>query len=233
MKKCAIMQPTYLPWSGYFNLIYNVDIFIFLDDAQYSKGNWHNRNRILNKSEVTWITIPVKKHKLNSRINEINFHSAKDWKKQHANLIKECYHKHPFYSDVEEILTLLKSSRHNILSELNMDLIKFICQKLSFKTLFYKSSDFKIVEKKRTDKIINLLENFQITHYISPQGSRDYLLEDNFLDKTNINLEFNNYIPNEYSQNFNKNSFFNKLSFIDVLSNLGWDMAKKHVCSNF
>ena len=49
--KCSIMQPTYLPWSGYFNLIYNTDIFIFLDDAQYSKGSWHNRNLIINNSK--------------------------------------------------------------------------------------------------------------------------------------------------------------------------------------
>jgi hypothetical protein len=227
------MQPTYLPWCGYFNIINSVDIFIFLDDAQYSKGSWHNRNRILNKCKETWITIPIKRHKLNSNINEINFDYEKDWKNQHINLIKECYQKHPFYSDVEQILTFLKSSQHNILSEFNMDLIKFICNKLLFKTLFYKSSDFKIKEKKRTDKIINLLENFNITHYVSPQGSKDYLLEDNFFGKTNINLEFNNYTPDKYYQNFNKNSFFNKLSVIDVLSNLGWDMTKKYICSNF
>ena len=89
------MQPTYLPWAGYFNLIYNTDIFIFLDDAQYSKGSWHNRNRILNNFKETWITIPLKKHKLNTNLNKIYLHDLESWKKTHINLLKESYFKHP------------------------------------------------------------------------------------------------------------------------------------------
>jgi hypothetical protein len=62
---CSIMQPTYFPWAGYFKMINDVNLFIFLDDAQYSKGSWHSRNKILNKSKEIWLTISLKKHKLN------------------------------------------------------------------------------------------------------------------------------------------------------------------------
>ena len=59
----AIMQPTYLPWAGYFNLINQVDIFFFLDDAQFAKQSWHNRNRILRNNKEVLITISLKKKK--------------------------------------------------------------------------------------------------------------------------------------------------------------------------
>ena len=59
--KIAIMQPTFLPWIGYFKLISEVDTFIFFDDAQYSKSSWHNRNRILVKNHINWLTLPIKK----------------------------------------------------------------------------------------------------------------------------------------------------------------------------
>ncbi|WP_370302900.1 WbqC family protein, partial [Rheinheimera baltica] len=53
--KCAIMQPTFLPWSGYFNLMASVDVFVFLDDAQFQKGSWHNRNRIPLNGKPHWL----------------------------------------------------------------------------------------------------------------------------------------------------------------------------------
>ena len=65
----AVMQPTYLPWSGYFNLIANVKDFVFLDDVQFSKSSWHNRNRINEFGDVKWITVPVS-HASHQLINE-------------------------------------------------------------------------------------------------------------------------------------------------------------------
>ena len=65
---CSIIQPTFFPWSGYFNIIYNSDLVIFLDDAQYSKNSWHNRNQIVINKKKSWITIPLKKSKLKTKI---------------------------------------------------------------------------------------------------------------------------------------------------------------------
>ena len=121
--KCSIMQPTYLPWSGYFNLIYNTDIFIFLDDAQYSKGSWHNRNIIINNSKKKWITISLKKNKLKTNLNKIYLYDLEEWKKDHISLLKQSYFRHPFYESVEEIFNFFLTIKTNILSELNIILI--------------------------------------------------------------------------------------------------------------
>ena len=57
--KCAVMQPMYLPWAGYFNLISSVDRFYYLDDAQYERGTWQNRNRILLNGQAQFLTVPA------------------------------------------------------------------------------------------------------------------------------------------------------------------------------
>ena len=230
--KCSIMQPTYLPWTGYFNLIYTTDIFIFLDDAQYSKGSWHNRNLIINNSKKTWITIPVKKHNLKTNLNKIYLNDLEKSKKEHINLLKQSYYRHPFYDSVEEIFNFFLTVKTNILSELNIILIKFICEKLFIKNKFIQSSHLEVKTQKRTDKLIGILKNFNVTEYLSPQGSMAYLLDDNFYNKTKINLKFSDFKTREYLQHYNKNSYFDKLSVIDVIANLGWSGAKDYIIDN-
>jgi len=230
--KCSIMQPTYLPWSGYFNLIYNTDIFIFLDDAQYSKGSWHNRNLIINNSKKKWITIPLKKNKLNTNLNKIYLHNVEEWKKSHISLLKQSYLRHPFYKSVEEICNFFLTVKENILSELNIILIKFICEKLLIKNRFIQSSRLALKKQQRTDKLIDLLENFSVTEYLSPQGSMAYLLEDNFYNKTKINLKFSKYKTREYLQHSNQNSYHDKLSIVDIIANLGWSGTKDYIIDN-
>jgi len=226
------MQPTYLPWSGYFNLIYSTDIFIFLDDAQYSKGSWHNRNLIINNSKKVWLTVSLKKHNLKTNLNKIYLYDLEEWKKNHINLLKQSYYRHPFYYSVEEIFNFFLTVKTNTLSELNIILIKFICKKLLIKNKFIQSSHLEVKTHKRTDKLIDLLKNFNVTEYLSPQGSMAYLLDDNFYNKTKINLKFSKYKTREYPQYFNQNVYHDKLSIVDIIANLGWSGAKDYIIGN-
>ena len=76
IKKCSIMQPHFFPWSGYFNLINKCDIFIFLDDVQFSKNSWQVRNKLFVNKSIKWITVPTKKSSLkNTKINEKIMHN--------------------------------------------------------------------------------------------------------------------------------------------------------------
>ena len=230
--KCSIMQPTYLPWAGYFNLIYKTDIFIFLDDAQFSKGSWHNRNRILNNSKETWVTIPLKKDKLTTNLNNYCLSNLEMWKKNHTNLIKQSYFRHPFYDCVQDLLDYMSTIKTNILSDLNISLIKFICEKLFIKNKFLQSSHLQI-NKKRTEKLVDMLEKYNINEYLSPEGAKDYLFEDNFYNKTNIDLKFNDYETKKYFQYPGKNNiYYDKLSIVDILANLGWVGTKNYIIDN-
>ena len=124
--KCAIMQPTYLPWIGYFVLINSVDNFVFYDDAQYSKGSWHNRNKIIFNNEIKWLTVPVLKPKLKQSINSIIIDFSKKWQKKQLSLITHSYKHCNFFKDLKIILDFLKEEKNKNLSELNICLIKLI-----------------------------------------------------------------------------------------------------------
>ena len=117
---CAIMQPSYFPWAGYFNLINKADTFVFLDDVQFSKNSWHNRNSILVKQRKIWITVPLKKSKLNTKLNEKIIDNLNDWKSKHIKTIKQSYASHQYAADLNELTDFLQGLDSKIISELNI-----------------------------------------------------------------------------------------------------------------
>ncbi len=98
---CAILQPSYIPWRGYFHQIQKADTFVFYDDVQYDKHGWRNRNRIKTANGPLWLSIPVA-HKGNvvnrTKINEIPIIWNEAWSTKHWNSIRLAYGKAPYFS---------------------------------------------------------------------------------------------------------------------------------------
>ena len=103
------MQPTYFPWSGYFNLIYKSNIFVFLNDAQYSKGSWHSRNIIIVNNIKYTLTVPTKKSSLSTTIMNKLIDNSSSWQKKHAKIIMQSYSNHPFIDDLAQLVNFLKN----------------------------------------------------------------------------------------------------------------------------
>ncbi len=221
------MQPTYLPWPGYFNLILKSDSFIFLDDSQFQKNSWHNRNRILVSQKPHWITVPVMHNTLDQKINETKIVSTQAWAKKHCKLIKQTYCKHPFSSEILEITNLIDSQNFSSLSDLNTSLILWFLEKLKITTKIYFSSKLGIIGK-RTQRIINMLEHLDADTYLSPIGAAEYLDSDRFSDLTTKKLEFQEFTSVPYSQHKNQN-FQPFLSIIDIVANIGWESTKNYL----
>jgi len=228
--KCSIMQPHFLPWIGYFNLISQSEKFIFLDDAQFSKNNWHNRNRILNNNLPIWISVPIKSGNLKKKINETKIVSDDRWKTKMIKKIFSIYKKHPFINDLDLIFDYIEKFQNNSLSELNISLIELICKNIGInKNRFINSSKLIVDPKlKRTDKLIRILETVGAKIYITPEGSLDYLKEDNFTKKTSIELKERDYIIKTYEQ-YNSNKFIERLSILDLIVNKGWKGSKQYI----
>ncbi len=222
------MQPTFLPWVGYFHLINEVEKFVFLDDVQFSKGSWHNRNKILLANKVSWLTLPIKKRSLLTLLNQIEV-TDKDVLKNNINLkIKEAYKNHKNYSCIVEIIDFLENLETLSLTEINISIIKYISAKLgNNKVKFINSSDLK-VKGKRTEKVINILDKISASKYISTPGAQEYLSEDNYSLKTKIPISFINYFTKEYSQKGITN-FVSNLSIIDVIANIGWSKTSDYI----
>ena len=225
--KLLITQPTFLPWIGYFDLISDADVVVFLDDVQFEKRSWQQRNSIVTKNGLEWISIPIKvKGKRNQLIkdahinsNEINFEKIK--KKIKQNYIKSKY----FSIYQEEFFNIFYSGLKNgSLASLNLSLIFWILKVLKINKKIYLSSELNS-KNKSTQKIIDICKIFKIDNYLSTAGSESYLKKDIDIIKNNkINIFFHNYMHPEYVQCFKP--FFEYASIIDLLFNEGSDSYK-------
>ncbi len=126
MTRVAVIQSNYIPWKGYFDIIHDVDLFIFYDDVQYTKNDWRNRNRIKTAQGLHWLTIPVGSHN-GKLINEIELTDSR-WQRKHWTTIQQSYSKAPYFGHYQEFFesVYLSADRPN-LSDLNQFLIKSIC----------------------------------------------------------------------------------------------------------
>ena len=103
-KTCVIMQPSYLPWIGYFDLIQRSNVFVFLNDVQFSKQSWQVKNKINSQGKELVLTVPVKKTKLATNIDQIIIDQSKPWKKKHLKSIYYSYVKSEFFKEIYPII---------------------------------------------------------------------------------------------------------------------------------
>jgi|TARA_Y100000294_G_scaffold33620_1_gene29036 hypothetical protein len=214
----AIHQPNYVPWLGYFFKIANTEIFIFLNDAEFSKNSYINRNRIKTQRGAHWLTVPVNANSTSS-INEVRIANM-IWNKKHVKTLKSAYGKAPFFQTVfpwfEDLLT---TAQFDFLSELNIHIIKKICNKMEFVPRFKISSDYN-VKSKRDDRLIALVKEVGGTHYLSGYGGAKYQDPKKF-EKNGIDIKYYNYQPPVYAQLWG--AFTPNLSILDLLFNIGFE----------
>ena len=218
MTKIAIMQPTFLPWIGYFSLIKKVDKFIFLDSVQFDKRSWQQRNKIRNNNKFMYVTIPVlSKNKFDQKISEVKIDRSSEYIEKHLKSLKLNYSSTNYFDIYFDDLKKIYENNFEYLSELNINLIKHFSNLLNVETEFFKSSDYNF-EDNKTKLLINICKYFKANTYISPDGSKDYLIEKDF-SENDICLEYQNYIHPKYNQNIN--DFIPHLSIVDLFFNEG------------
>lgn len=222
MKKVAILQSNYIPWKGYFDIIHDVDLFIFYDDVQYTKNDWRNRNKIKTSSGLQWLTIPIGSHN-DKKIYEIEINNNQ-WGKKHYHSLQANYSKAPFFKKYIDFLQYIYLEREwSSLSELNQFLIKTIATEyLKINTEFQDSRNYKINGNK-LDRLIMLLEKTKADYYLSGPSAKDYIDENLFHNK-NIKLIYKEY-P-EYPQYSQLHPPYNHyVSIFDLLFNTGDEAA--------
>ncbi len=216
--KISIHQPGYLPWLPFFRKIVESDVFIFLDDAQYEKNGWQNRNKIKVNGQSSWITVPVHAD-MGMKLNEIKVVQNTDWRKKHCKSFKINYSKAKFFQEYWNELENIYQKNYEFLIELNIDLIEFILKKNGITKKIIKSSELNIREK-GSKRILEICKSLNADTYISGMGlpEKKYLDVNDF-KQNQIKIEFQNFIYPEYEQI--GNNFVSNLSIIDLLFNEG------------
>lgn len=221
----AISQPTFFPWIGYFDIIDQVDIFVILDDVDFSKQSWQQRNKFKTANNLEWFTIPVKSLS-KKELNKIEIINPGRLTIKFKKFIQTNYNKSNYYKlysgNIFEIFN--ESVVENNLANLNINLINFFLKELKIKTKIKLSSELNI-KKKRSDKIVKICELFNETKYLSSAGSKIYLEEDkNIFIEKKIDIFLHNYKHPVYRQLFPP--FKSYACILDLVFNEGKNSLK-------
>ncbi len=218
--KVAVIQSNYIPWKGYFDIIHDVDLFIFYDDVQFTKNDWRNRNKIKVDGGTLWLSVPVGAD-LNRTINEVKIQDSA-WAKKHFKTIEQFYLKAPGYKQYRGFFEHVYLERKwEFLSELNQFLIKTIaCDFLKCRTVFDTSLNYSPVGK-GLDRLLDLLKKCKADVYYSGPSAKSYIAESDF-SEFGVELIWKDYSDYpEYRQQYSP--FDHYVSIIDLLFNMGSD----------
>ena len=193
-KKIAILQSNYIPWRGYFDIIRSVDEFIILDQVQYTKNDWRNRNLIKTPKGLQWLTIPVYQKSLHQKIIDTQI-VHKNWIQKHWQAIQTNYAKAPAFKNHKPWLEALYLNCHfTYLSEINYYFMQAILKFLGVQTKLSKSCDYQLVEGK-TERLISLVKQAGGTEYFSGPAAKVYL-DEHLFHQESIKvswMDYNNY----------------------------------------
>lgn len=210
--KIAIHQPNYLPWPGYFYKMANCDLFIFLDNVQYENNGFTNRTRIKTAQGASWLTLPIKRN-FPKLVKEAELEDSKENLKKHLRSIEVNYKKAKNFDDLFPDLERIMSKDWKYLSDLNIELIKMLKDKLEIKTELRTAPD---VPGKKNELIINICKEFKADTYLSGLGAKEYQDEREF-ERSGIKLEYSDFKPIVYPQLWGE--FEDNLSAIDLIFN--------------
>jgi WbqC-like protein family len=214
-KRVAIVQSSYIPWKGYFDLIRGSDEFILLDDVQFTRRDWRSRNRIKTKDGLSWLTIPV--HNKGRYLQAINDVSVSDlaWGAQHWRRIRESYGRSPFFADYAPVLEpLFQRPVSDRLSQINRAFITAIGELLGISTPIRWSTDYE-ARAGRNERLLDLCLQAGATEYLSGPSARVYLDVDAFT-AAGVMVRFVDYSGyREYPQPYPP--FEHAVSILDLL----------------
>ena len=213
----AIHQPQYLPWLGYFDKIRRADVFCFLDNVQYKKNDWQNRNRLKTARGWQWLTVPVH-YRFPQKISEVTINNAARWKNKHLQALISNYSRAPFFNENSDIFEQAYSENWESISDLNIFLITRLGAALGLGHKPYvKASDFELSDGS-TNRLVDICKKLKADTYLSGQDGVNYMSMDSF-ERSGIRVIIQDFQHPVYPQVFG--DFQPRMSVVDLLFNCG------------
>ncbi len=216
--KVAVHQAQYLPWLGYFDKIARCDAFVFLDNVQYKKREYQNRNRIRTAGGPVWLTVPVvTKGGFFQKISDVVIDNTANWQRKHVKSMEGSYAGCAFYDEYAVKLERFYGERWERLGELNMEMARFFMEELGIGTRVFVESELG-TGGVSTGRIVEICHALGATVYVSGAGGAEYMDESMF-EANGIGLEYQRYVHPEYRQRYE--GFEPYMSIVDLLMNCG------------
>jgi len=215
----AVHQPQYLPWLGYFDKILRADLFVLLDNVQFKKNEWQNRNKIKTAQGWQWLTVPVQ-HKFPQLINEVAINNRVRWQHKQKQAIVSNYKKAPHYNYLDAFLDDIFSCIWQSIAQLNISLVTKLVEILGIDTPVFVASEVSHFPNDPDERLIAITKHFNADTYLAGSGGRQYMDLTKF-EEEGIDVVFQEYKHPVYSQRFGE--FIPYMSVIDLILNHGED----------
>lgn len=214
----AAHQPAYLPWLGYFDKIARADVFVYMDNVQFEKNSFINRNRIKTPQGAQWLTIPVKtRGHLAGSLRDTEIDETRAWRAKHLQSISMNYRRAAHFERYFPELERLISEPQPLLAEFCWGHLRFWVQKFGIETRLARASELPVSGTKSA-LVLAYCQFFGATRYVSGVLGRDYLVESDF-ERAGITVEYQDYNPPAYPQLWGE--FIPRLSIVDAWLNCG------------
>lgn len=214
---CAIHQPNFFPWLGYFDKIKIADVFIFLDEVDYPKsgsgmGSWTNRVRLNIQGEAKWVGCSLRRFSGALPIKCVEISDASDWREKLLKTLHMNYARKPNFTPVMDTLYPLVTAPTNNLADFNIGAIKSLMLHLDLETKMVRQSEL-AVSGKGTQLLVNLTKEVGCDTYLCGGGAAGYQ-DDTLFAQHNLKLRYQSYQPTPYCE---VADFIPGLSVIDYL----------------
>lgn len=222
--KCAIHQPQFLPWLGYLDKMSKADVFVYLDNVQFKKNEFQNRNKIRVENEARWITVPVQ-HSLGTPINRVRIADRRPWRRKMRATIEQSYRTAPAYTERIEPLTDIILNDWDSIASLSRATADWLAACFRVDTPTLVCSELPAFSTDPTQRLIDICRHVGADTYLSGAGGRDYLQTDKFAD-AGVALEFQDFLHPAYAQWYNAKrcDFISHLSAVDAVFNGATDI---------
>lgn len=217
-------QPNFLPYMGFFYKIFKADIFVLDDDVQYSSNNYHNSNFIKANREKLKITVPVE-YDFGDLINQVKICYNRNWKEKLLRTIVMNYGKSPYFETGYKLLEQHLNANHELLSDMNLAILKDICSGFGFKAkILIASKDIPVpADIKNNDRNIMQCLAVEANIYYSGLGGKEYNNENAYAEN-GIKVIYSDYEPVKYKQT--GYNYIENLSVIDYIFNSGFSIPE-------
>jgi hypothetical protein len=215
----AAHQPQFAPWLGYVDKLDRADVFVLLDNVQFKKNEWQNRNRIKGASGPQWLTVPVSFH-FGDKIREVSVCQRRNWQRQHLQTLRTCYGRARHFEETFKRYESIVREPWQKMSDLNVALLRAVVEPQGVTTRMILASDLSPLTEDRDGRLVELCRRLGADTYLAGQGGRSYMHLDRYRAE-GIQVVFQDYQHPSYPQLFGE--FVPQLSVLDLLFNCGPD----------
>lgn len=227
----SIIQPCFIPWQGYFEQIAIADLFVYMDDVQYTKKDWRNRNKLISPSGIINVHVPVQKTTRETLINQTLISYNEPWQDRLKNQIIQWYKKAPYFNEVLPILEKnLFNSNFEKLVDLNCHLNQDILNYMKIDTPIRLTSEVPRVNSDKNSRIVEICKYFEGTLLYDGKKAEDFINKELFAS-SGIEIVFQDYQHTPYKQLWN-NKFEPYISIVDLIMNAGASKSKEIIFSS-